>query len=131
MTPEQKLKHAILLLAAKWKDITLSADAEITAENVDALYEEHDEGGMLQDARSELRSTGEETGISAPWSRNYETEAVGKQMPDGSWVGWTHYYGGGKYSEPDAIPWMEDAYDLICTEEQVTVTKRTFTKAPA
>lgn len=131
MTPEQKLKHAILLLAAKWKDITLAADAEITAENVDALYEEHDNGGMLQDARNEIRESGERTGLNAEFARNYDSEAVAKQMPDGSWVGWTHYYNGGKYGQPEAIPWMEDAYDLICTEEQVTVTKRTFAKIPA
>lgn len=128
MTPEQKLKHAILLLAAKWKDITLPDGVEISEENVDELYEEHDENGMLQDARNEMRASGEETGLSAPGSRNYETEAVAKKMPDGSWVGWTHYYGGGKYSDPDSIPWMEDAYDLSCTEKQVTITKREFTK---
>lgn len=128
MTPAQKLKHAILLLAAQWSDITLPADQAITAENVDELYDSNDHGGMLQDARSEIRCTGEETGLDAPGSRYYETEAVAKQMPDGSWVGWTHYYGGGKHSEPDAIPWIDDAYDVVCTEKQVMTTQREFTK---
>lgn len=27
------------------------------------------------------------------------------QAPDGTWVGWTYWYGGGKYAEPSAIPW--------------------------
>ena len=49
-------------------------------------------------------------------------------MPDGSWVGWTYWYGGGKYGEPEAIDWMDDAYDLACTEEEKVVTVRTFTK---
>ena len=127
MTPEQKLKHAILLLAARWKNITLPSEP-ITAENVDALYKENDHGGLLQDARNEIRATGEETGLEADFSRNYESEAVAKQMPDGSWVGWTYWHGGGKHSDPDSIPWIEGAYDVDCTEERVMTTRRTFTK---
>lgn len=30
--------------------------------------------------------------------------------------------------EPEAVKWMDDAYDLDCEEKQVTVTQRTFTK---
>jgi hypothetical protein len=51
------------------------------------------------------------------------------QMPDGTWVGWTYWYGGGKHGEPSAMPWIEDAYNLDCKEERVMMTKRTFTKA--
>lgn len=131
MTPKQKLKHAILLKAHLAGHIHLSPDVGLTDQNVDDLYEEHDDDGLLYDARSELRCSGEETNIPAPYSRHYESDSVAAKMPDGSWVGWTYWYGGGNYSDPDDIPWMEDAYDLTCTEEQITVTKRTFARVPA
>lgn len=50
MTPEQKLKHLILLKQQEWEPEFLK-DAEITADNVDEIYEENDEGGRIQDAR--------------------------------------------------------------------------------
>lgn len=126
MTPEQKLKHAILLRAVQMGDIAL--DAPVTADNVDQLYEEHGVDWQLQDARNEVRCSGEETGLPAPLSRHYESKSVAAKMPDGSWVGWTYWYGGGKHGEPEAIDWMDEAYDLACTEEQKLVTVRSFTK---
>ena len=126
MTPQQKLKHAILLKAADFDNITLCE--AVTAENVDRLYEQKDLNWQLQDARNEIRCSGTETGLKCDWNRNYESDAVAAQMPDGSWVGWTYWHGGGKHGEPEAMPWIEDAYDLTCEEKQVTVTQRTFTK---
>lgn len=128
MTPEQKLKHAILLRAVEMENIELPAGLAITEENVDALYDENDQDWELQDARNEIRCSGQETNIPAPYSRHLESDSVAAQMPDGSWVGWTYWYGGGKHAEPEAVDWMDDAYDLDCKEEQVTVTQRTFTK---
>ena len=126
MTPQQKLKHAILLKAVDHE--TIANPGLITADNVDELYENNDEDHELQDAREEIRCSGEETGLECDWSRHYESDAVAAQMPDGTWVGWTYWYGGGKHGEPEAVDWMSDAYDLSCTEEQVVTTKRTFTK---
>ena len=125
MTPEQKLKHAILLSAVEMEDIN-PIEFPVTAENVDALFNESDEGWELQDARNEMRSGQVETEIDCEWSRNYESKAVAAQMPDGSWVGWTYWFGGGKHSEPEAIDWMDTAYDLEVTEEEKMVLVRTF-----
>lgn len=72
-----------------------------------------------------------ETGLPAPSSRHYESEAVAYQYVDGSWVGWSYWYGGGKHGEPEAIDWMEDAYDVNCTEEEKVVVVRTFTAKAA
>lgn len=36
------------------------------------------------------------------------------------------WYGGGKHGEPGAMPWMEEAYDVSCAEEEKVVTVRTF-----
>lgn len=130
MTPEQKLKLAILNLAAEWDTVELPTP--VTADNVDDVYEQLDADGDLQDAREEIRCGEVRTDAKdpTPYMRglsDHESESVAMQI-DGSWVGWTHWYGGGKHAEPSAIPWMEYAYDLTCEEKQVTVTQRTFTK---
>lgn len=128
MTPEQKIKHAVLLKAQSFGSIDL-AGLEITAENVDEVFDTNNDDCQLQDAISEIRCSGTETGLACEWSRHYESNAVAAQMPDGSWVGWTYWYGGGKHGEPEAIDWMDSAYDVAVTEEQKMVTVRTFSKA--
>lgn len=86
---------------------------------------------------------GTSTGLEAAFGRpvdiaiNHDPEALAMHaanhphtlhLCESVWVGWTHYYGGGKHSDPDSIPWMNEAYDVNCTEEQVMTTRRTFTK---
>jgi hypothetical protein len=126
MTPQQKIKHLILNRRAELADESAPV---VTAGNVDDLYEEAEtnDDGNLQDARNEVRCSGTETGLECDWSRHYESKAVAAQAPDGSWVGWIYWYGGGKHGEPGAIDWVEDAYDVACVEEQKMVTVRTFT----
>ena len=99
----------------------------ITSENIDALYDEREED--WQDARDEVRCSGIETGIeSKQWSRHYECEEVTAQCPDGKWVGWTYWHGGGKYGVPSEVEWIDDAYDVDVVEEEKVVTVRTFTR---
>lgn len=132
MTPPHQLKLAILRKAIDWGDLTLATDAgTLTPDEIEALYDQHED--LLQDAREEIRCTGFTTDIQdpTPWMRgldNYEHESHALQLEDGSWVGWTYWYGGGKHAEPSSIPWMEYAYALNCTETQVMVTQRLFTK---
>jgi hypothetical protein len=121
MTPEQKLKWAILVA-------TREDAPDVTAENVDELYDELVEEDMHWDAKNEIRSGEVETKLPCEWSRHYEAKSVAAKMPDGSWVGWTYWYGGGKHGEPEAIDWMEDAYDLDCKEEKKVVVVQTFSK---
>lgn len=128
MTPEQKIKHLIIIHQCSWDDAPVP---EVTAENVDDLY---DSFPCLQDARNEVRSGEVKTNIKegkTPWSRGlsyYESHEVAAQMPDGSWVGWTYWYGGGKHSEPTAIEWMEYAYDLTCEEREKVIIVKEFTR---
>ena len=124
MSPEQKLKHIVLAVIAQWNGETLP---EVTADNIDDLYDEA-ESDQVQDAKYEVRSSGIETGLPTQSSRHYECEEVAAQAPDGSWVGWTHWHGGGKHGEPEAIDWMEHAYDLAVTEETKTVVVQSFKK---
>jgi hypothetical protein len=128
MTPSQKIKWLILQKVAEWKKET---PLPYPYEDVSLKYElaEEEEEDKLQDARDEIRCTGEETGLPSGSSRYYESYAVAKQMPDNSWVGWTYWYGGGKYGEPESIGWIDDAYHVNCLMEKKLVTVKTFTYA--
>lgn len=121
MTPTQKIKHALILLATV-EDVE-AFKVEITPDNVDDLYDE-----IAGDCEYEFRQGEVETDIPAESSRHYESQSVAAKMPDGSWVGWTYWYGGGKHGEPQSIPWMEDAYNLNVTEEEKMVIVRTFSR---
>jgi hypothetical protein len=125
MTPTQKLKWLALNKAFQWQK---KAELPYPCINVDALWNEIDETdpGTLQDAKNDVRYGGEDTGLPTPSSRHYEADARAIQFPDGSWVGFTYWHGGGKHGEPEAIEWMGDAYDVTCTEEEKVITVRTF-----
>ncbi|EMB2321487.1 hypothetical protein ACN1NW_000450 [Acinetobacter baumannii] len=99
---------------------------KITPENVDKVYAEIEYEDDIYNARNEIRE-GEKTNLSPKnWSRNYEIDAVARQI-NGLWVVWDYYYGGGKHSNPEEIEWVEEARFADCKEEEVTVIKRTFT----
>ena len=127
MTPYQKLKHVILIKSIELGDIQ-PIEEQINSDNIDSLFDENNDDGYLQDAMQEIRSGEVETDIPAPYSRHYESNSVAMKTPDGSWIGWTYWYGGGKHGEPEAIDWMEEAYDLSCKEEEKVVIVRTFEK---
>ncbi len=120
MTPEQKLKKYILEKADP-KHVS----EEITEENVDRLYETIED--MYFDFISEIRAGEVETGLdSSQWSSHYESKEVATKMNDGSWIGWTYWYGGGKHGYPEDLEWMNDAYELNVTEEEKLVIVRNW-----
>jgi hypothetical protein len=133
MTPEQKIRWIII---REFYADNISEMPCVTKENVDEEFEalkdkESDSGGSYPyvcDVVMEVREGEAETGLDTPWTRHYEAKAVAAQAPDGSWVGWTYWYGGGKYGEPQAVEWMDESYDLNLHEEEKVVTVRTFTK---
>ncbi len=132
MTPQEKIKHLILIRDAEWEgDDAVDRAKAMTTEQVDAGYNHlvFEEGNW--DAKNEVREGEVETGIKCDWSRHYESKSVAARYLDGSWIGWTFWYGGGKHAEPEAIDWIEDAYDLNVTEEEKLVTVRTFAKVEA
>ena len=125
MSPLQKIQHLVLLRAASF------ADAEppvVSADNVDALYQQLVDDEDHWDAVNEVREGEVETGVKCEWSRHYESKSVAAKYIDGTWVGWTYWYGGGKHGEPESIDWMEDAYDLNVAETEKVVTVREFAK---
>lgn len=123
MTPQDKINWLALKINAEWdeKDISHIKTAEDIAQAVE-------ESECLLDAYSEIREGQFETDIPCEWSRHYESKSVAHEMPDGSWVGWTYWYGGGKWGEPDAIDWQSEAYDLDCVEKEQTVIVHEFSK---
>lgn len=127
MTPKQTVRFLILLRNAQWEQVELADD--LTGEQVDELYDALVERDEHWDAKSDVRCGEVKTGIPAEHSRHYESESVAAKDPNGKWVGWTYWFGGGKFGEPEAIEWIEDAYFLDCKEEEKVVTVRTFTKA--
>jgi hypothetical protein len=131
MTPEQKLKHMILVRYSELYESAPPVPAIVTASNIDEIYSAtyESDDGSIRDAINEVRSGDHETDLSCEWSRHYESKAVAAKYFDGSWIGWTYWYGGGKHGEPEAVDWMDSAYDVNVTEEEKMVTVRTFTKA--
>ena len=128
LTPKQLIEKEILLNANGYGDVKF--DGEITNDNIEELYDELlVEEDLHWDYENEFRCSGEETNVEcSDWSRHYESKSVATKLSDGTWIGWTYWYGGGKHSEPSAIEWMEDAYLLDVTEEEKVVTVRTFKK---
>jgi hypothetical protein len=114
VTPRQKIRWLVLDTLARWR---MTAPPPYPCPNVDALFHAEEGSGDRYDACEEVRCSGEDTGLSAGGSRNYEATAVAKDLPDRTWVGWTYYHGGGKHSNPGEIPWMEDAYNVTVREE--------------
>lgn len=129
MKPTTKLYTTLLIDAKENLDVVIEKDIlSLTEEEIGDLYQELDEEGLMQDIASEFRSGEVETEIPCDCSRHYESKSVAAKMFDGSWVGWTYWYGGGKHGEPESIDWMSDAYDLDCKEEEKLMIVRTFSK---
>lgn len=127
MTPEQKLKWAILSIVARGAK---TPPPSLDAGNVDSEYDQLVANDGHWDAMNELRGTGMASGLtrSVPnmLTRHYDYHEVAAEMPDGSWVGWTYWHGGGKFGEPGAISWMADAYEVRHREEPKTIMVHLF-----
>lgn len=120
MTAEQKIKRHILGVVG----------APINGD-YDDLKRDSKFSDRIYDAQNDLRMSGEFTKIKARGcSRHYECDEVAFKLSCGSWVGWTYWHGGGKHGEPEAMDWMNDAYDLNVTEEEKVVTVRKFEAIP-
>lgn len=133
MSPEYKIKKTILLEIQGWLEDPPEGFEGFqleTEQDIKKTWEFLDEHDYIQDARNDFREGQEKTNIPTQYNRHYELYSVAAQMFDGSWVGWTYWYGGGKHGEPEAIDWMEYAYNLDCKEEEKLILVRTFKKIP-
>lgn len=99
----------------------LGPKENITAETVDDLYDQLVELDANQEYESDFRHGDCPSNLPSQSSRHYEAKEVAMKMSDGSWVGWTFWYGGGKHGDAKSIEWMEDAYELDVAEKVVTI----------
>lgn len=106
MTATEKLMQKIIFMVT---GETVLADIE---RRYNGLIDNPETEDQRRDSENELRNSGTPTGLEADYSRHYSSKAVAAEMLDGSWVGWTYFYGGGKHGEPSEMPWLECAYDV-------------------
>lgn len=117
----QKIRWVILIKAG------IELPDVINGDIIDGLYEKNHD--TLYDIADEFREGEFDTSLPSKYDRHYEADAVAAKMPDGSYVGWTYYYGGGKYGNPSECDWMEDAYPVAFVEKQMVV--KIWSKAEA
>lgn len=126
MKAEYRIKRHILM-GLMLQGHEIKGDYDLNDESViETLWEKFHDEDLTQDALSDFRCSGVVTGFECEWSRHYDSCAVGRQLSDGTAVGWTYWSGGGKHGEPEAIDWIEKSYDLDVREEMRPV--KIFTK---
>lgn len=125
MKPINKIRREIILLACSNHGWPVPDELD-TDEQVEEVYDNDPSG--YADVAYDFRGGQVQTNLPTPYSRHYEAKSVAAQCRDGSWVGWTYWYGGGKHGNPQEIEWMRDAYDLTCTEQEKVIIERVFTK---
>ena len=97
-------------------------------EKIEDLFSSlRDDDFLIQDDIRDFAGMGEDSDINPEWSRNYESKSKCIQVQDGSWVGWTYWYGGGKHGCPEDIAWIDDAYNVRLLKTEY-VPKRFFEK---
>src|ERR1035438_3424063 len=103
MTPTQKIMREILLIAAK-EDGFASTIRDITEETIDDKYAYLCDLNRQYDIEDNFRQGEVETNIPCKSSRHYESKSVASKLSDGSYVGWTFWYGGGEDGRSEGGP---------------------------
>jgi len=134
MNTEMKIKRHILMsmLTEKQIDecdwIDLSTEEGVSqawdvAEGYDDIFADTE----IIDDEEEFRCSGESTDLTCSrYNRHYESEQVAMKLACGTFVSWTYWSGGVKHGEPDAVDWIEDAYEVDCKEERKLIVVRTY-----
>lgn len=118
MLASDLIKRAIL------EEELLNPDTDLPE---DADWEDFEDSEVYHEVTEEFRCSGEPTNLPTDSSRHYECYELAKKIGD-QWVGWTYWYGGGKFGEPERIDWISGAYFLDCIEREILTTVREFTK---
>lgn len=126
-TAPQYVKQAIIQWEIKHYNLPYNVDG-MSGEEIDELYDKMDISGEITVGANEMRHYWSDENIlpARKYSRHYDCKEVAYQCTDGTWIGWTYWYGGGKHGEPNAIDWINDAYFVECVEEEKLVVVRSF-----
>ncbi len=92
-----------------------------TTEIIESVWEFFNETAETQDVKEAFRRGEKNTFIATQYSDHFDCRSVAAQMPDGTWVGWNYWYGGRNGAKPEAIEWMENAYEVSFHEETIIV----------
>ena len=118
LTAPEKIQQLILKIAT---GKVYAASEEIEQGWSDAVEED-----LLHDAENEVRNSGIPTKLKGPSSYHFEAKEVAIKVLDGSMVGFTYWYGGGKHGGGDEVEWIDFAYDVEMREEMQLV--KVFTR---
>ena len=92
---------------------------------MEEILENHD-NGYLQDVIYSFCSDGGETTNIHEQNDMFHVEGRAIKL-QGQWVGWCHLSGGGKHVHAEDYDYIGNSFFLdLVTEEEVTITKRTF-----
>lgn len=124
LTAKQTAQRLILANWGNLQDIE-ELKGDLTAEQVDSLWEAYQD--ECQDSKNEVRWEGNEASnirsrIHYSWDRNYDVEVRVINLPDGTGLAYNLVSGGGKFGEPEAYPWWNEAWFVKCTGTKTVVT---------
>jgi hypothetical protein len=130
MEVEYKIMKQILIDMLTEEQMDSDDDLDLsTVEGIQEAWEQAEEyNGVFSDTEiidevSEFRDSGQSTNLTCKgYSRHYESEQVARKLDDGTYVSWIYWSGGGKHGEPEAVDWMDGAFEVNCVEEQKMVT---------
>lgn len=122
MTPSQKIKQ-LALYALDLQKLDYPSQIEKRFDDILNGDEGQEVKDRLNEIVEELRSGVYNTDLPTNSCRHYECREVAAGMLDGSFVGWTYWYGGGKYGAPESVPWIDKAYEVAYEEVKTVVRK--------
>lgn len=121
---ELTAKQEILLSCireAKIEGVSDELPDGVTVEDYwDVLIDQGYEDDLNDVLQYSFRDSGEETELTAPFSRHYECYIMARTLSSGVSVAWPYWYGGGKHGNPEEIEWVDYAY-FVKVEQKTTV----------
>ena len=122
-------KRLIIEKAVDWYDDFKLDESLDNAESINKYFKYIFDNDMQWDLTYEVSFGQHFTNIMPKYSRHYESRSVAAKVDD-VWIGWTHWYGGGKHGEPESIDWWQEdeVYFLEVKEKEVKIIERSWEK---
>lgn len=133
---EERVKEALDEFKQQFQDAKIADVDEFDEELCYQLYKSTryyswiGDMDIVREVINEFRESGEEIDDKVEQDRYYCYQDVSRKITglDDLYLGWTYYFGGGKYGEPEEVEWMEDCYLLKCKEVEETRIVKVYEK---